>query len=172
MEDSEPAEMSANRLTNSNFQVHWAQAGGGSHEIAWMTLGNLDIANTGTDTGTGTSTGTGTGTDTGTGTGTGSGTGSGSGGGAPAYDLINYIAGDSAYPSWTPGGSPDYYTVEFEYSPDDTTYTYYGGTTTYDSNAGLFGLTTNYYYRYYVRSHYGGSHADSSNSAPEFCFPV
>lgn len=165
MEDTEPAEMSAQRLTNSNFQVYWAQAGGGSHEVAWMTLGNLDIDN-GTGTGTGTDTSTGTGTDTGTGTGTGSSSGS------AAYDLINYIVGDSAYPSWTPGGSPDYYTVYYENSADDTSYSFYDSQTVYDSNAGFYSLTTNYWYRYYVRSHYGGSYVDSSNSVQEFCYPI
>jgi hypothetical protein len=169
MEDSEPAEMSANRLTNSNFQVFWAQAGGGSHEIAWMTLGNLDIANTGTDTGTGTSTGTGTGTDTGTGTGTGSGTGSGAG--AAAYDLLGPIYGDAMYCDWTAGGSPDYYTAYIEQSADNSSYTNYNSSTTYDVFYVFSSLPDSYYYRYFVRSHYGGSYTDSSNSTPEYVNP-
>ena len=41
MEDTSPAQMSANILTSNTFEVYWANAGGGSHNIAWTTFGNL-----------------------------------------------------------------------------------------------------------------------------------
>ena len=39
MEDTNPAQMSVNRLSASQFQIYWANAGGGSHTIAWLTAG-------------------------------------------------------------------------------------------------------------------------------------
>jgi hypothetical protein len=37
MEDTSPAQMSAVVNSSSNFTVYWGNAGGGSHNIAWMT---------------------------------------------------------------------------------------------------------------------------------------
>jgi hypothetical protein len=39
MEDTNPSQMSVNRLSASQFQVYWANAGGGAHTIAWLTAG-------------------------------------------------------------------------------------------------------------------------------------
>jgi hypothetical protein len=39
MEDTSPAEMSAQRTSDNTFDVYWAQAGVGSHTIAWATFG-------------------------------------------------------------------------------------------------------------------------------------
>lgn len=39
MEDTDPAEMSANRTSANTFDVYWQSAGGGSHTIAWATFG-------------------------------------------------------------------------------------------------------------------------------------
>lgn len=40
MEDTSPAEMSAVVNTADTFTIYWANAGGGSHTIAWMTTGS------------------------------------------------------------------------------------------------------------------------------------
>jgi len=40
MEDTNPAQLSANRLTSSTFTIYWANAGGGSHTVAWLTVGS------------------------------------------------------------------------------------------------------------------------------------
>jgi len=39
MEDTQPAQMSVNRLTTSTFRIYWANAGGGSHTICWLAYG-------------------------------------------------------------------------------------------------------------------------------------
>ena len=39
MEDADPAEMSVVRNTSSEIEIFWAQAGGGSHTVAWNTMG-------------------------------------------------------------------------------------------------------------------------------------
>jgi uncharacterized protein (DUF2345 family) len=39
MEDADPAEISVVRDNLSSITIHWAQAGGGSHTIAWNTMG-------------------------------------------------------------------------------------------------------------------------------------
>jgi hypothetical protein len=39
MEDSDPAEMSVVRNSASQIQLYWAQAGAGSHTLAWQTIG-------------------------------------------------------------------------------------------------------------------------------------
>jgi hypothetical protein len=39
MMDADPAEMSVVRNTSSEIEIFWAQAGGGSHTIAWNTMG-------------------------------------------------------------------------------------------------------------------------------------
>jgi len=41
MEDNSPSQMSANITGTSSFVVYWANASGGSHQIAWTTFGNL-----------------------------------------------------------------------------------------------------------------------------------
>ena len=40
MEDTSPARMSALRVSSNSFDVHWANASGGSHTIAWTTFGD------------------------------------------------------------------------------------------------------------------------------------
>jgi hypothetical protein len=39
MEDADPAEISVVRDNLSSITIYWAQAGGGSHTIAWNTMG-------------------------------------------------------------------------------------------------------------------------------------
>ena len=39
MEDTNPAQMSVNRLTTSTFRIYWQNAGGGSHTISWLAYG-------------------------------------------------------------------------------------------------------------------------------------
>lgn len=39
MEDTQPAQMSVNRLTTSTFRIYWANAGGGTHTISWLAYG-------------------------------------------------------------------------------------------------------------------------------------
>ena len=39
MEDSDPAEMSVVRNSASQIQIYWAQAGAGSHTLAFQTIG-------------------------------------------------------------------------------------------------------------------------------------
>lgn len=39
MMDADPAEMSVVRNTSSEIEIFWAQAGGGSHTVAWNTMG-------------------------------------------------------------------------------------------------------------------------------------
>lgn len=39
MEDSDPAEMSVVRNSKSQIQIYWAQAGAGSHTLAFQTIG-------------------------------------------------------------------------------------------------------------------------------------
>jgi hypothetical protein len=39
MEDTSPAQMSAQRTSANTFDVYWANAGGGSHTIAWAAFG-------------------------------------------------------------------------------------------------------------------------------------
>jgi hypothetical protein len=39
MEDADPAEMSVVRVSATSIEVYWAQGGGGSHLIAWNTMG-------------------------------------------------------------------------------------------------------------------------------------
>jgi hypothetical protein len=39
MEDTQPAQMSVNKLTSSTARIYWANAGGGSHTITWLAYG-------------------------------------------------------------------------------------------------------------------------------------
>ena len=39
MEDSDPAEMSIVRINASRIEIYWEQGSGGSHTIAWNTMG-------------------------------------------------------------------------------------------------------------------------------------
>jgi len=39
MEDSDPAEMSVVRNSSSQIRIYWQQGGGGSHVLAWNTMG-------------------------------------------------------------------------------------------------------------------------------------
>ena len=78
------------------------------------------------------------------------------------------------YASWTAGGVPDYYVVNLEESYDNSSYTlvnyqfaYYG----YESAEFPY-LTENYYYRFYVVSHYGFTYEVSSNSDPSYVYSV
>ena len=45
MRDNNPAQFSVDITSGSNFTVHWANAGGGSHSIGWLSSG--DISGTG-----------------------------------------------------------------------------------------------------------------------------
>lgn len=40
MEDTSPSEISVVRNSASQIEIYWAQAGGGTHSIAWNTMGN------------------------------------------------------------------------------------------------------------------------------------
>ena len=39
MEDPDPSEISVVRNSASQIQIYWAQAGAGSHTLAWQTIG-------------------------------------------------------------------------------------------------------------------------------------
>jgi len=39
MEDADPAEMSVVRISATSIEIYWAQGSGGSHVIAWNTMG-------------------------------------------------------------------------------------------------------------------------------------
>jgi hypothetical protein len=39
MEDTNPAQVSVDRLTTSTFRIYWTNAGGGSHTISWLAYG-------------------------------------------------------------------------------------------------------------------------------------
>lgn len=39
MEDTNPAQMSVNRVSANSFRIYWANAGGGAHTLAWFTIG-------------------------------------------------------------------------------------------------------------------------------------
>lgn len=147
MEDSEPAEMSCVRNSESTFTIYWQQAASGTHTIAWNTMGNVE----------------------------------GCGGAEPpppppaedpAYDLINNIYGNTMYAEWTPGGSPDYYTVYVLQSADNIDYPVYTSADAYSPAADFFSLPENYWYKFYVSSHYGGTRVDSSNSSEQYVYAM
>ena len=90
-----------------------------------------------------------------------------------AYNLINYIAGDSGYFSWTQDGTPDYETVYLLQSSDDTEYATYTTLDVYTPEANFYSLPQNYYYKFYVSSHYPGpTRVDSVNSSAEYVFGI
>jgi hypothetical protein len=39
MADTQPAEMSYNKIANNQFRIYWANAGGGTHTISWLAYG-------------------------------------------------------------------------------------------------------------------------------------
>jgi hypothetical protein len=39
MEDADPAETSVVRVSSASIEIYWQQAGGGSHTMAWQTIG-------------------------------------------------------------------------------------------------------------------------------------
>lgn len=39
MEDTTPAQMSVNKISNTQFRIYWTNAGGGSHTISWLAYG-------------------------------------------------------------------------------------------------------------------------------------
>lgn len=39
MEDTTPAQMSVNRISNNQFRIYWANAGSGTHSISWLAYG-------------------------------------------------------------------------------------------------------------------------------------
>jgi len=138
MEDSEPAEMSVVRNSESTFTIYWQQAASGTHTIAWNTMGDV-----------------------------------GGCGGAepppppaedPAYDLVNDIVGVDMFASWTPGGSPDLYTVYVLQSTDNIDFPNYTSADFYSPTAEFYSLPEGYWYSFYVSSHYGGTRVDSSNA--------
>jgi len=138
MEDTNAAQIAANRLSPSTFSIYWANGGGGSHTIAWNTMGDV-----------------------------------GGCGGAepppppaedPAYDLVNDIVGVDMFASWTPGGSPDLYTVYVLQSTDNIDFPNYTSADFYSPTAEFYSLPEGYWYSFYVSSHYGGTRVDSSNA--------
>lgn len=145
MEDSEPAEMSCVRNSSSTFTIYWQQAASGTHTIAWNTMGDVECG----------------------------------GGGEPpppsepaAYDLVNNIYGNTGYFTWSQDGAPDYETVYVLQSADDTDYATYTTGDFYTPEATFYSLPENYYYKFYVSSHYGGTRVDSSNSSSQYVFPM
>ena len=40
MEDTNPAQVSTNRISANSFTIYWANAGSGNHTIAWATFGS------------------------------------------------------------------------------------------------------------------------------------
>ena len=39
MEDTNPAQLSVDRVSSTQFRIYWAQAGGGAHTISWLAYG-------------------------------------------------------------------------------------------------------------------------------------
>jgi len=140
MEDTGAAQMAATRLSPSTFNIYWANGGGGSHTIAWNTMGNVEC-----------------------------GGGAPPPPSEPAaYSLVNTIYGDTGYFTWTQDGSPDYETVYVLQSADDTDYATYTTSDVYTAELTVYSLPQGYWYKFYVSSHYGGTRVDSSNSSPEY----
>ena len=145
MEDSSPAETSIVKNSVSTITLYWANAGGGSHSLAWNTMGNLACDVSG---------------------------GAPPSGGA-AYDLVNNIYGNSFYGTWTDYGTPDYNAVYLEQSADGSTgWTNYTSGDFYTNSAEFYSLTENYYYRFYVRANYSGTPYYSAYSDAQFVFPM
>lgn len=145
MEDAQPAEISCVRNSESTFTVYWANAHSGSHSIAWNTMGNVECG----------------------------------GGGEPppsepaAYNLVNTIYGDTGYFTWSQDGAPDLETVYVLQSSNDVDYATYTTADVYTPEYTIYSLPTDYYYKFYVSSHYPGSvRVDSSNSSAEYVFPM
>ena len=135
MHDTTPAEISIMKSSPSSFTIFWDNASGGSHAIAWNTMGNVEECLAV---------------------------------GEPAYNLVNYITGDTMYASWSDDSTPDSYTVYVEQSSDDSSWSVYTTQDVYSNSADFYTLTQNYYYRFYVSSHYSGTRVDSSNSASQY----
>jgi len=143
MEDEEPAQISVKRLSPSTFDVYWGQAGGGSHTIAWHTLGNVDCGGAPPPPPPSE---------------------------PAAYSLVNTIYGDTGYFTWTQDGAPGFEQVYLLQSADDTDYATYTTTTVYTPELTVYSLPQNYYYKFYVSSDYSGTRVDSSNSSAEYVF--
>ena len=94
--------------------------------------------------------------------------------GVAAYDLVNAIYGNTLYGTWVDYGTPDYNTVYVEQSADGSTdWTNYTSQDVYTyAEVVIYSLPENYYYRFYVVVHYGGSDYTSANSSAEYVFPM
>jgi hypothetical protein len=142
MEDTEPAEMSCVRNSESTFTIYWQQAASGTHTIAWNTMGNVEC---------------------------GGGAPPPPPVESAAYDLVNTIYGDTAYFTWSQDGAPDYETVYTLQSPDDGEYSVYITNTVFTPELTLYSLAQGYWYKFYISSHYGDSpRVESSNSSAEY----
>ena len=100
--------------------------------------------------------------------------GTGGGGGAPApaaaTDLSFYMGYPTTY-SWTPGGSPNSYTVYVEQSSDQSSWTAYTSQEAYTNSAEIYLSDSDYWYRFYVASHYPGSiRVDSGYSSEQYYY--
>jgi hypothetical protein len=145
MEDSDPAEMSCVRNSSSTFTIYWQTAGGGTHTIAWNTMGNLGFTAAEPPPPPPSN--------------------------SPAYNLNNNIYGDTGYFTWFQDGAPDYETVYTLQSPDDGEYSVYTTNTVFTTELTLYSLAPGYYYKFYISSHYGASpRVESSNSEPQYVF--
>ena len=143
MEDSEPAEMSAVRNSESTFTIYWAQAHSGSHTIAWNTMGDVECGGGAPPPPPPAE--------------------------SAAYDLVNTIIGDTGDFSWTQDSTPDLETVYVLQSSDDTDYATYTTADVYTPFASFYSLPQGYWYKFYVSSHYPGSvRVDSSNSTADY----
>jgi len=148
MEDSNAAQVAATRLSPSTFSIIWGGGGGGSHTLAWNTMGDVEC-----------------------------GGGAEPPPPPPppaesaAYNLVNTIIGDTGDFSWTQDSTPDYETVYVLQSMFDTEYTTYTSADVYTPFASFYSLPQGYWYKFYVSSHYPGSvRVDSSNSTQEYLF--
>ena len=138
MEDTQPSEVSVNRLSPSTFTVYWEQAGSGSHTIAWNTMGDVECGGAAPPPPVE----------------------------SAAYDLVNDTFGDTGYFTWSQDGSPDYEQVYTLQSVDDGEYSIYMTNTVYTPELTLYSLAQGYWYKFYVSSHYGDSpRVESSNSS-------
>jgi hypothetical protein len=82
-----------------------------------------------------------------------------------AYDLVNYIFGDTGYFTWSQDGSPGFEQVYTLQSVDDTDYATYTTETVYTPELTIYSLPQGYWYKFYVSSDYSGTRVNSSNSS-------
>ena len=143
MEDSEPAEMSCVRNSESTFTIYWQQAASGTHTIAWNTMGNVECGGGAEPPPPPAE--------------------------SAAYDLVNTIIGDTGDFSWTQDSTPDLETVYVLQSADDVDYATYTTADVYTPYASFYSLPQGYWYKFYVSSHYPGPvRVDSSNSTADY----